>query len=340
LEIVMISVLVNDESQVAEARREVTAIARQQGFNEVDVGRAALVATELATNVVKHARGGEILVGPNDGAGKNGIQVLALDKGRGMANVRACLADGYSSAGTAGHGLGAVIRQSTFVDIASWPEIGTAVLARIEPGKPRAARETSRSDFGAVSVAKSGEEVCGDAWAIDQSGPTTTLFVADGLGHGPNAAEAAVEAVRLFHHFRGHQVSTLLEYINGGLRATRGAAVSIARYDPLLRQVTFGGLGNVAGVLASKNELRRMVSMPGTVGYNVRKIQSFQYHFESGLVILCSDGLSSSWTFERYPKLDEAEPTLIAGVLYRDFGRRRDDATVLVGRCLPCDVLA
>jgi hypothetical protein len=61
LEIVMISMVVNDESQVAEARRGVVAIARQQGFNEVDAGRAALVATELATNLVKHARSGELL---------------------------------------------------------------------------------------------------------------------------------------------------------------------------------------------------------------------------------------------------------------------------------------
>jgi anti-sigma regulatory factor (Ser/Thr protein kinase) len=330
----MISVVVNDESQVAEARREATAIARQHGFNEVDAGRVALVTTELATNMIKHARGGEILVGPDEGGGKNGIQVLALDKGRGMANVEACLADGYSSAGTAGHGLGAVIRQSTFVDIASWPEIGTAVLVRIEPGKTRRSDETPHSSFGAVSVAKLGEDVCGDSWAIDQSGTTTTLFVADGLGHGPNAAEAAVEAVRLFRHFRGHQLSTLLEYINGGLRATRGAAVSIARHDPLSRQVIFVGVGNVAGALSSKNELRRMVAMPGTAGYNVRKIQPFQYPFESGLVILCSDGLSTSWTLDRYPKLDAAHPTLIAGVLYRDFGRRRDDATVLVGKWL------
>jgi hypothetical protein len=85
-------------------------------------------------------------------------------------------------------------------------------------------------------------------------------------------------------------------------------------------------------VLATKNELRRMVAMPGTAGYNVRKIQSFQYAFESGLVILCSDGLSTRWTLDRYPQLDAAPPTLIAGLLYRDFGRRRDDATVLVGK--------
>jgi hypothetical protein len=225
-----------------------------------------------------------------------------------------------------------VIRLSTFVDIASWPGVGTAVLSRIEPGETRVARATSYSAFGAVSVAKPGEYVCGDAWTIDHNGAVTTLFLADGLGHGPSAAEAAVEAVRLFRQFRGHQVSTLLDYIHGGLRWTRGAAVSMARYDPLLPQVTFGGIGNVAGVLVSRNELRRMVSMPGTAGNNVRKIQSFQYPFEGGLVILCSDGVSTRWTLDRYPNLVAADPTLIAAVLYRDFSRRRDDATVLVGK--------
>jgi len=328
----MIALPVSDESEVAGARREATAIAMRQGFNEVDVGRVALVTTELATNLIKHAGRGEILVGPNGEVDDNAIQLLALDQGRGMANVRACLADGYSSAGTAGHGLGAVIRQSTFVDIASWPGIGTAILAQIEPGKTQPVRATSSPGMGAVSIAKPGEDVCGDAWAIDRNGAAITLFVADGLGHGPNAAEAAVEAVRLFRRFRGHQVPTLLDYIHGGLRSTRGAAVSMARYDPVSQQVVFGGIGNVAGVLASRNELRRMVAMPGTAGYNVRKIQSFQYPFENGLVLLCSDGLSTSWTLDRYPNLEAVHPTLIAAVLYRDFGRRRDDATVLVGK--------
>jgi anti-sigma regulatory factor (Ser/Thr protein kinase) len=328
----MISVAVNEESQIAEARREATKIARRHGFNQVDAGRVALVATELATNLIKHAGRGEILAGSYEDSFESGIQIVALDQGRGMADVRACLADGYSSAGTAGHGLGAVIRQSNFVDVASWLGVGTAVLARIEPGKDNGASAPSRSVFGAVSIAKSGEDVCGDSWAIDQNGATFTLLVVDGLGHGPDAAEAAVEAVRLFRRFHGHQVPTLLDYVHGGLRSTRGAAVSIARFDPAAKEVVFAGIGNVAGVLASGGGLRRMVSMPGTAGYNVRKIQSFQYPFEGGLLILCSDGLTTSWTLSRYPNLDAAHPTLIAAVLYRDFARGRDDATVLVGK--------
>lgn len=310
------------------------ALARQQGFNEEDSGRVALVATELGTNLTKHASQGELLASPYEDEGQGGIELIALDRGPGILNVQACLADGYSSAGTAGHGLGAVIRQSTFVDIVSWSGIGTAILARVGAGKPNGAPAPTRSamGYGAVSVPIPGETVCGDSWAVNRDGATSTLFLADGLGHGPDAADAAVEAVRLFRRFHGHEVPALLDYIHGGLRATRGAAVSIARYDPRRGQVVFGGIGNVAGVLSARSELRRMVSMPGTAGYSVRKIQSFQYPFTGGLVILASDGLGTTWTLDKYPNIEAAHPTLIAAVLYRDFGRRRDDATVLVGK--------
>jgi hypothetical protein len=158
-----------------------------------------------------------------------------------------------------------------------------------------------------------------------------TLMVADGLGHGQEAADASVEAVRLFHRFGGHQVPTLLDYIHGGLRSTRGAAVSIARFDPQTRRVAFAGVGNVSGALASADgSLRRMVSMPGTAGHNARKIQVFDYPLDHGLIVLASDGISTSWTLGKYTNIQTVHPTLIAAILYRDFGRGRDDATVLV----------
>src|SRR5262249_39071597 len=161
------------------------------------------------------------------------------------------------------------------------------------------------------SVAKPGESVCGDAWSVANEAVGRTLLVADGLGHGPDAAEAAVEAVRLFHRFGGHQVPTLLDYVHRGLRSTRGAAVSIARFDATARKIVFSGIGNVAGVLAFDGQLRRMVSMAGTAGHVARKIQPFEYPFERGLVILHSDGLQSSWTLDRYRGIENFHPTLI-----------------------------
>lgn len=327
----MIALALNDQSQVSETRRRATEMAERQGFGDTDSGRVALVATELATNILKHGNGGEILVGAFSEGSDSGIELIALDKGAGMPSVAASMADGYSTAGTAGKGLGAVKRQSHFVDIASWPGSGTAVLARLKRGQPsEGASDTSR--IGAVSVPKLGEDVCGDSWSVAVGPDETTLLVADGLGHGPDAAEAAVEAVRLFHRFNGHRAPVLLDYIHGGLRATRGAAVSVARFQPASGKLIYSGIGNIAGVIAANGELRRMVSMPGTAGYNARKIQAFEYPFAAGLVILHSDGIASSWTLDRYPNLAARHPTLIAAVLYRDLTRHRDDATVLVAK--------
>lgn len=323
----MIALPVQDQSQVAETRRRAAEMAGREGFGDTDTGRVALVATELATNILKHGNGGEVLVGVYGEGPDTGIELIALDKGRGIANIAAGLADGYSTAGTAGKGLGAVVRQSHFVDVASWPGNGTAILARIKRGQPPELKADA-SPIGAVSVPKQGEDVCGDSWGVSGDPGETTLLVADGLGHGPEAAEAAVEAVRLFHRFGGHRPPVLLEYIHGGLRATRGAAVSLARVQAASGKLIYSGIGNVAGVIATNGELRRMVSMPGTAGHNARKIQAFEYPFTSGLVILHSDGIASSWTLDRYPNLASRHPTLIAAILYRDLARHRDDATV------------
>ena len=328
------AVAITEASQVAHARSEAVAIAGQSGFRESDGGRVALVATELATNLIKHGGGGEMLIGAYEDGNGGGVELIALDRGPGIGNVEACLRDGYSSTGTRGNGLGAVIRQSHMVDIASWLGVGTAVLARLKPGTPKPERSPPRSGWGAVSVAMPGEEVCGDSWSVSANG-SVSLLLADGLGHGPDAAEAAVEAVRLFHRFGKHQVSTLLDYIHGGLRTTRGAAVSIARFDPASRRVAFGGVGNVAGALASEGNLKRLVSMPGTAGHNARKIQAFDYPFEHGLIVLTSDGIITGWNLARYSHIQSVHPTLIAALLYRDFSRRRDDATVLVGKWIP-----
>lgn len=328
----MKSVGVNDPSGVAEARRAATGLAQRVGFNETDTGKLALVATELSTNLVKHGSGGEILVGTYEDSESQGIEILALDKGAGMSNVGACLEDGYSSAGTAGRGLGAVVRQSHFVDIGSWPGVGTAVLARIAPGAPASVKPPTVPMWGGVSIPKAGQDVCGDSWSVSNAGNVRTLLVVDGLGHGPEAAEAAVEAVRLFHRYNGHTITDLIDYIHGGLRGTRGAAVSIARFDPVAKNINFAGIGNVAGVIITAGETKRMVSMAGTAGYNTRKIRAFDYPFEHGLIVLHSDGLASSWTIDRYPNLAALHPSLIAAILYRDFTRVRDDATVLVAK--------
>ena len=321
-----------ESSQIAEARRTATQLAAALGFDATAAGRVAIVATELATNLLKHGGGGEILLDHYQYAAEPAVEMIALDRGRGIADLQACLRDGFSSTGTAGHGLGAIRRQSDLMEIATWPGLGTAILVRVARQQGSLALQDTPHWHGAVSVPMPGEQVCGDScMALDTSvGPT--LLVADGLGHGPEAAIAANEAVRLLQRYPSAQVPQLLELLHAGLRHTRGAAVAVARFDAGARKVIYGGIGNVAGALVDREQMRRMVSLNGTAGLNARKFQAFDYP-ATPLIILHSDGLMTQWSLNRYPGLHNAHPTLIAAVLYRDFARRRDDATVLVMRC-------
>ena len=102
------AVAVTDLSGVADARRHATALAASLGFDETDVGRVAIVVTEAATNLVKHATGGEILGRAAGTAKCAALEMLALDRGPGIESVAAALRDGFSSAGSAGTGLGAI----------------------------------------------------------------------------------------------------------------------------------------------------------------------------------------------------------------------------------------
>jgi hypothetical protein len=147
------------------------------------------------------------------------------------------------------------------------------------------------------------------------------------------AAAASQQAVRLFLQHCDRPTSEIIELMHAGMRASRGAAVAIARFDAARSCVLFAGIGNISGTLYSAHGVRKMISHNGTVGHAVRKVQEFAYEFSgTPLVLLCSDGLGTSWSLDRYPGLSTRHPTLIAAVLYRDFNRGRDDVTVVAAR--------
>src|SRR5204862_1455124 len=120
-----------------------------------------------------------------------GIDVVAVDRGAGVPDRQLALRDGYSTAGSAGTGLGAVRRLSDVFDFYSAPGGGTVVLSRIwrdrGPGESLVA-------VGGICTAMEGEVVAGDAYAVAENGGATRIVVADGLGHGVGAEDAAAEA--------------------------------------------------------------------------------------------------------------------------------------------------
>ena len=330
IETVVIRVV--DRAQSAEARRAAAAMARDLGFDDTGAGRVALVATEAASNLVKHGGGGEILLQPVPGNDRRGIELLALDKGPGIANVADSMRDGVSSSGTPGTGLGAIARMADVHDLYSHPDHGTAVLARFwsDPAGTARARRTA---VGGLSVARAGERVCGDDWTLVRRADGLSIMVADGLGHGPDAAEAARAATRVFRERALDGPAAALQMTHDALRSTRGAAAAIADIDDERGVVTYGGVGNIAGSVLAGGTRRNMISHNGTLGHLVRTVGEFTYPWpDDALMVLHSDGLVTHWTLEAYPGLAGRDASLVAAVLYRDFARGRDDVTVVVAK--------
>jgi anti-sigma regulatory factor (Ser/Thr protein kinase) len=326
-------------SDIASVRRHARQLSDRLAFSEIQAGQLAIVVTEVATNVLKHAGHGTLILTPVQRQGRAAIEVLALDQGPGLANLSQSLRDGISTAGTAGNGLGAIKRMSQEFDAYSAAGKGAAFFACVHGELASFAPDAADTgparhlQYGAICVPVAGEEECGDAWAVQAGRDSVSMVVADGLGHGPDAAIASYAAVRAFEASPGMAPAPLLEKMHQAMRATRGAAVAVGRLDLVSNVIRFAGIGNISAIVIDHGARRQLVSHNGIVGNNMRKVQEFEQPWPEdglGLYIMCSDGIATQWDLQNYPGLQYSHPSLIAGVLFRDFARGRDDATVLV----------
>jgi anti-sigma regulatory factor (Ser/Thr protein kinase) len=326
---------VEETSQIGAARRQASALGHAHALDTDAVGRLAIVVTEAATNLVRHGGGGMIVLRALHHGGGPAIEVLALDKGSGISNVDRAMEDGYSSAGTAGHGLGAMRRLSDVFAVHSRRDVGTAVLARVAQRQHSAvqpARAAVLDDrLGAVCVPMRGEVECGDRWELVTSRDAITLMLVDGLGHGPEAAVAAASAAHAFAGCAQRSEPTVLSVLDAEMRETRGAAVSVVHVDEAAAAVSFTGVGNVEARVLGGESTQYLVPQNGIVGHGMPAVRSMPATWVAGgRLIMNTDGVAARWRLDAYENAAMIHPALLAGMLYRDFARERDDVTVIV----------
>jgi len=328
-----IAIPIDDSSQIGEARRTAIGVAAAAGLSEVDAGRFAIIAAEAATNITKHATRGEILL-RSAVETLRAVDLIAVDNGPGIRDVEKALRDGYSTAGSSGTGLGAMARLSTAFDVFTAPDAGTVISVRIEATRP-GSKQPGAFELGVVRAAKRGEAECGDDWGIvvDEDRGRAVLTVADGLGHGVAAAEASRRAVQLAADNAADPPGHVVAALHRGLRPTRGAAVAVAEMKSHESGIRFAGLGNIAAAIVGPSGSRSLMSHNGIAGHEMRKIQELSSEWPADvLLIMHSDGMSSRWDLGKYPGLIRRSPSVVAGVIYRDFSRGRDDALIVVVR--------
>ncbi|WP_235023883.1 ATP-binding protein [Streptomyces sp. WAC05374] len=309
--------------QLAASTARRTAL--DQGLAGALPDQAAVLASELAGNVAKHAQNGALYIQPLPL--RTGVEIIAVDRGPGMADLEQCLTDGYTTSNTLGSGLGAVRRIADEFAVRTRPGTGTVVSARL--GTPGGGPAEGTPCVGAVRVPADGETACGDSWGLAVTGGVRTALVVDGLGHGGPAAEAAELAVRAFHRDPAQPLPQLLRAMHRALRRSRGAAVGLLRLSA--DGVEQCAIGNVRTLLLARDGIRqRFGGQPGVVGWNMPEPRVQRVPAEPGTVaLLHSDGVDGRWTHAPAPFLTGLPAPLLAGALVHEHRRSRDDATVL-----------
>jgi anti-sigma regulatory factor (Ser/Thr protein kinase) len=331
------SFLLNDRSFFSITRKDIHKLAHDYGFSENKCGKIDIILSELTSNLSKHTQnGGELLVKALGEGKPTGIEIICLDHGPGMRDPIRMMEDGTSTVGSQGEGLGAIKRLSDEFDLYSHPGSGTVVLSRlyVKDKKVNPKFPPEKLIVGAVLVPKPGEIACGDACYMRQTQHNYTLLTLDGLGHGPEAQAAVEEAIRVFQQHPNKTPSALLAIIHQSIKKTRGAVGAITLIDPTTLELTFCGIGNMAGKIISFEGSKNLMSYNGILGYNCPATfndHTFTWN-ESSVVLLYSDGLKSKWDFLKYPELKKHDPSTIAAVLYKDYARRTDDSLILVGK--------
>jgi anti-sigma regulatory factor (Ser/Thr protein kinase) len=320
-----------DEAGVAVVRDAARDAGARAGLDVTGRERLAMIASELGHNVRKHVGRGVMAMRAVSRGGVAGVEVVAADRGMGIADPTAALAGALSANGNGlGVGLSAVVRQADELDVdVRWGE-GTCVRARIFAGP------VAKSEVAILSRSHPDDPVCGDDATFLRGDADLVVSVVDGLGHGPQAREAAVRAIATVHETSHLPLPEMLARCDGDLLGTRGAVMAVARVDLSAATLEHAAVGNTSTRLHEPDGTARpLLSTAGTLGVSrpTRRLTAERAGFSGSRVLtMVSDGIVTRLDLSGEQALLRRHPILIAHHVMSRFARGTDDAIVLVAR--------
>jgi anti-sigma regulatory factor (Ser/Thr protein kinase)/serine/threonine protein phosphatase PrpC len=326
-----ICVRVAHPAEIKQATDAARQLAASLGFNSKDRDEIVLAVTELASNLTKHANGGTITLHPTEG--RPGIQIESADRGPGIPDVEQALADGYSTAGSLGTGLGTVNRLMHELEFYSLSPTGTRIVCQ------RWVRSNTRKpfvrwlEFGAATRSYRRQPENGDAFFIRQWEGGALSGVIDGLGHGQFAQRAAQCARQYLDQHFDQSLENLFRGVGRTCRGTRGVVMALARFDRASQTVATASVGNIETRLIGGGNRSNIAVRRGIVGLNAPNPVIAEHPWTpASLLIMHSDGLRTQWEWDEFRRLSWEAPGMIAQRMLCALGKIDDDATVLVAR--------
>lgn len=323
------------ESSQVLVRSKLRAASRRMGFSDAGRERVELVGNEMMTNQIKFAQGGLVQVWETDAPA---LDLFALDYGPGVANLPAALADGFTTAGTLGKGLGAIRRLAQAAEFYTLPRgmrseapwHGMAVWARFRPdgGDTDAAFHA-----GCYLRAYHDDLHNGDSIrTLAQDGGLRWLHL-DGLGHGAEAAAAVAAGNDLLD--AGTPLCELMQTLSARLKGSRGAVGMVCETNGAERRLRVCGVGDMSAYWVCNGERRAINFAPGILGHAHAHFEEVVYAFPpQTLVLTASDGIRHNWGLQSFPGLWRLHPQMIALFLGQVLGRSSDDKSIFSVRTL------
>lgn len=328
---------IEDSYSLYSIRSVVLEEAKHLGMNQTRIAELEIIVRELIQNVLKHGGGKGFISLRVDTREKTSSAIVleVADKGKGIKDWDKALEPGYTTSSSLGIGLPTVNRLADELVLLKSDHTGTS----IQVVKDIIAPEVNDSywEFSFFSRPHPAEEANGDQGALIRDRKGIWVILADGLGHGPLAEEAAKKAINIIYNSSRTTPEDLIKPIHEKLVSTRGSALSIAHIIPDEHKINWVGIGNVTGMLkypSSRNGKTEMtfVNTNGTLGVSLPSLHKMEYSYAVGdILIMSTDGMQRDWW--NTPELFTSFKLPRTGLhVLKNFSRSNDDASLFIGR--------
>ena len=306
-------------------------IAQQIGFTKVEeIEKILITVNELSSNLIKHTKGGVVILSILNENGKKGIQIESIDNGPGIEDVELAMVDGYSTINSLGYGLGTVNRFMDEFKIESHINAGTHIIAK-RWLLNRVKREIYPLDFGGASRPFPGLNVNGDSFIIKRWEENVLIGVIDGLGHGPMASQASKVALQYIKKNFDQPLNQIIRGLHLACTHSRGIVAALARFNLLNREILYAGVGNIEARTFGNKLNESFISRRGIIGHTLPTIRVIKHIWEPGFVlIMYSDGIKSGWTWNEFAHLYSKTARSIAFQMLENLAKNNDDATIVI----------
>jgi serine/threonine protein phosphatase PrpC len=184
--------------------------------------------------------------------------------------------------------------------------------------------------LGIATQAKTHEIICGDAVACWRDHNKTLLCVADGLGHGELAAQAAQKAIAFIQDWRQKPLSWIFESCDASLRATRGLVLGLALIDYQENCVHYAGVGNIRAIYLGDKK-HRFVNTHGIIGGGFNRLFINTHPISAGhWIIMYSDGIDELADIQLPVHLMNFDVQQTTEHLLTELATGHDDASMLI----------